>query len=278
LYLLALVLCTGNLHAQVDSTKLQFINTLKPFIKNELGLSITDNFYSEWEKYDDSIYLYLYVSEPDRVQVPADMPAFYGFNSDVKGLDSLNKIMKHNCYQTFVYKTAGRSNVKLNRTLVSYPLEAIAFIVIHEAVHNHLANTNTHFKYEYIEALCDAVAVYGTNLFTSRYGLINAQALYLQNSTFERLYESFNEVTATINGPQPNHAYYLTLYGNAKVKSLATDGNAFVQQRMLYPFNNAYLVRNISYARHYFEIKEMIGERLVMEEVISELIKISSSR
>lgn len=272
-------LCSSNtVFSQVDSAKLQFIETLKPFIKNELGLKVKDNFYNDWSKSADSIYLYLYVSHAHRVQVPDSIKAFYSFGGDMRGADSLQQVMNAQGYHTFIYKTAGRSDVKLNPTLVGYPYEALAFIVIHEAVHNHLSATGTKLDYEYVEALCDAVAVYGTNLFANRYGVINAQALYLQNSTFERLYKSFNDVTATINGPQPNHAYYLTLYGNAKVKSLATNGNAFVQQRMLYPFNNAYLARNISYARHYFEIKEMIGKRLVMETVINDLMKFAADK
>ncbi|MFN8287553.1 MAG: hypothetical protein U0V74_12400 [Chitinophagales bacterium] len=250
------------LNAQSTQEKLRIIDSLCKFIRNEYGLYIPDDFYKNYDSRKDSMYVFMYVSRSERVE-PADPkhPYTWYFNEE-DSAKAKNAEMQAKGYETLIYKTAGTSAGRLSPKLLSYPPEAIAFIVLHEAVHVEVRSRNYVNFYNYEEALCDAFANRAAMVFAEQSGLLNKDSLAHQQKVFEEAYHIVNNARFFLNDATPAEKPALFQKCEQNLKAISEGANPFVQERLLYPINHAYFLRMECYAEHYFEMKEMLTDEL----------------
>ncbi len=220
----------------------------------------------------DSMYSYLYISATDRIHEPGSVISISGRSYSADSARVLSALFKAAGYETLIYKTAGNSNARLSDKLLSYPDEAIAFIVFHEATHRHLHSGTVHLiPYEYEEAFCDAVANRACNLFAGKIGLLSAHKVQAQASCFESIYKLLNKTETKVDSlPMVKRKAILNDCTNL-VWHKAADGNQFVKDRMQYPVNYAYFIRTVPYTRHYFEIKNWLVTDIDVKRAVDEI-------
>ncbi len=242
------------------------------FIKSNLQLKVRDNFYMQWKPHDsDSMYYYLYVSKPDTIQTALDgNRVFYYFTSaDTAAIQE--QFYRESGMHTLLYKTAGTSGAELNCKLVGYPAEAIVFILLHEATHQHIRGSETKINYAFEEAMCDAVAVVAGRKYLRKAHPSLRKAFRLQTMVLEGVYKHSNNY---IDG-------YATFNSGLKIrlekalKTVEKNGNAFMKDRMLYPVNNAYLRRISDYSVHYFRMKKLLGGKGDFSNKLHQAIELS---
>ena len=257
--------CCASSAQQQQSFKhqLELIDSLRQFANAELKLTTGKDFYRQWNNSGDSMYTYLYISDTDKIHVPVLLSSISGKSYTADSAQILSNQFKYAGYETLIYKTAGNSNARLNEKLLSYPDEAIAFIIFHEATHRHLHSGTVHLiPYEYEEAFCDAVANRACNLFAAKTAILSRHCVKLQAHCFEAIYKLLNNAQAGIdNLPAAQHKQFLNNC-TLKVWGMAEKGNRFIKDRMQYPVNHAYFIRTIAYTKHYFEIKKWLGQSI----------------
>lgn len=239
------------------SHQLRLIDSIRQFCTDELQLNVGDSFYNTWKEGSDSMFIYLYVSQPDTIALPPFVTSMvWSFEKEDSAIAKSNELKKQG-YHTLVYKTAGTSGAFLNHKLLSYPDEAIAFIVFHEAVHRHVGQM---VDYNYVEALCDAVATRATVQFAAKTGRLAMPAVMQQKEVIEGAYKFLNAKRAELDrlrGRKPGNIFKIS---SRKINRLLLRANPFLCDRMRYPVNNAYFIRVQLYAIHYFEMYEGLGD------------------
>ncbi len=276
-HLLCLLLIFCALHLQVlhaqqpFSRQLQLVDTLRNYIDHDLHLLIPNEFYRSWDNRTDSMYLFLYASRADKI-TPADTAHrhFWYFNNEDSAQAKSKQLMKAG-FETLVYKTAGTSGAALTSKLLSYPDEAIAFIVCHEAVHNDLKFREEGIPYRYEEALCDVIANQACLQFARHSGLVDTAAVLKQQRIFENVYYYMNQQRSGVEKATPKQKKKLQRSCNKRLKQLTLGANAFQIDRLLYPVNNAYFLRLDAYAVHYFEVKQLYAGTQDMESLIQQI-------
>jgi predicted aminopeptidase len=202
-------------------------------VENDLKLNIPGRFYKDWSKSTDSMFVYLYASYSDRIE-PADTAYkdFRYFESETQAIKRENELRALG-YQTLLYKTAGTSGVLLSSKMLSYPDEAIAFIVFHEAVHNDLRTRKKRTPpYVYEEALCDAVANYACLRFAEKTKMLNKQKVLKQKAAFESLYKMLNANREKLDKLTGEKRKAVLVASQGKIKAVTTKANRFVKDRM----------------------------------------------
>lgn len=272
LYLLFIfiMLCTASILAQPTTQfkhQLNLIDSLKVFIAKELKLDIPDNFYTKWSKGDDSMYLYVYAASASKIEHgdTAHRSSWYYTNED--SARAKEKQLQAKGYHTLLYRTAGTSDAALSPKLLSYPDEAIAFIVIHEAVHNHIRNNEKYkgYPYAYEESLCDAVA----NLYIAslaRQGkLLDNKAVQGHIKALEHCYKILNTASTRLQSGKRNGKILKAT--NRRIMRYTHNANQFLKDRMRYEVNNAYFLRTQDYSLYYFELKDKLYHLSVTDVV-----------
>jgi hypothetical protein len=237
--------------------QLRLIDSLRQFCTHELKLNVGGSFYNTWKEGSDSMFVYLYVSRADTIALP-DMvnTMVWAFDREDSAIATSNKLNMRG-YHTLVYKTAGTSGAFLNRKLLSYPDEAIAFIVLHEAVHKHVGQM---VDYNYVEALCDAVANRAIVQFAKKTGRLAMPKVIAQKDIIEEAYRFLNSKRELLDRIGPTNRQKVFDDCKLKIKWLLKEANQFITDRMNYPVNNAYFIRVQPYAIHYFEMYEGLGD------------------
>lgn len=236
--------------------QLRLIDSLRQFCTDELKLNVGSSFYNTWISGGDSMFVFLYASRPDTIAPPDVVKSMvWSFNREDSAIATSNKL-KSRGYHTLVYKTAGTSGAFLNHKLLSYPDEAIAFIVFHEAVHKHVGQM---VDYNYVEALCDAVANRAIVTFTEKTMRLDMARVLHQKNALEMAYAFLNTKRVELDKAKSNRQKIFDVC-NAKIKALVSNANRFLIDRMSYPVNNAYFIRVQPYAIHYFEMYEGLGD------------------
>jgi predicted aminopeptidase len=245
--------------------QLALIDSIRQFIFDDLKLDAGKDFYTTWDKdtASDSMYIYLYVSRSDTVLIPDNLyKNYWAFGRDEKGAIAKSKNLQALGYETLVYRTAGQSNARLNRKLLSYPDEAIAFILFHEATHRWLKTQSPSIPYIFEEALCDAVANAACMRFAERTKLLPMKKVLQQQKIFERFYTLMKNARAEIEKtPAAGHAKIMQAC-HTKILKLAKHGNQFVKDRLLYPVNHAYFLRVEPYSLNYFMMYNLLGTNI----------------
>ena len=253
--------------------QLELVDSVRSYIQNTLHLNTGNDFYQKWSTHKDSMYYYVYVSAANNVEsYPSNPLGFFIYDIEDSALSSANKFTGQG-YQTLIYKTSGTADAELTPKLLSYPDEAIAFIMVHEAVHRHISGMQMQTRYPYIyeECLCDAMANIACVEMAKKPKLLRPEAAFNQQKLFEEAYAFVNrqrkKLDAASNGAKPGIFKTTTLH----IAELMQTGNQFQKDRMIYEVNNAYFLRNQSYATHYFEVKRMIKNGMSLTSVVSNI-------
>lgn len=233
-----------------DSATIKTITTTRAFIVEELKLQTGDDFYA-WET--DSItghikcrtvknmYCYVYAWDPRTKRSPLGR-AFRYFGTDEKAAKAFEDSLKAKKYETMLYKTAGTSAAQITSRLLQYGGYSIRYILLHEAVHRHRGNTNSHLPYVFEEALCDVVAIKGLQ------SLINDESLWVYSNVDWNLHD---RIKKAIDGKNSLKKC------SKQVAAILREGDAFQKDRFGYTVNHAYLERYTSYCKYYFLIEKL---------------------
>ena len=252
--------------------QLALIDSLRQFVVDDLKLNTGNDFYLHWDKSIDSMYSYLYISDANRIHEPDSFSSLSGRSYSADSARILSNQFQAAGYETLVYRTAGNSNARMNAKLLSYPDEAIAFIVFHEATHRHLRSGAVHLiPYEYEEAFCDAIANRACNLFADKTGMLSVPAVRAQAACFESIYKLLNTTEPKVDSLPKDRGKTILNDCTRIVWHKAEKGNQFVKDRMQYPVNHAYFIRTIPYSKHYFEIKNWLGGGIDVKHAVDEI-------
>jgi predicted aminopeptidase len=272
-----LVLLCNTVLAQSNTNyqrQIQLIDSLRNFITKDLKLNIADSFYMKWKNTgEDKMYNYVYASFNDSIKTAHEKEKdFWFYTIEDSAVAKINQL-KAKGYHTLLYKTAGTSDAQLNHKLLSYPDEAIAFIVFHEATHQHIRSQKNLVPYIFEEALCDAFANKACLAFAQKTNLLNIKDALKQQRIFEKLYAFLNKQKFVIEKEGIKQQEKVFNSSTSKIKSTTRKANQFQKDRMIYEVNNAYFVRIIPYTLHYFEVKDMLEEKIELNKEIKEILK-----
>lgn len=233
--------------------QLALIRAIEAHCTQQLNMQLSHSFYQSWELLDSYMY-YLYVSHPDRVEVPEGLLPFYYFGADRVRARRAAESYQAKGYETLVYQTAGTSATRLSRALMSYSLEAIALIVFHEALHVDIREREISIPIAIEEAAADVMAHYATVAFQRQTPTLQRRPIRQRIRTMERIYKAVNKATEEAQN-WDNTSQELTLNRCYKrIKRALRSANAYQVQRFNYPINTAYLLRNSYYSQYYFDL------------------------
>ncbi len=249
-----IVLLCNLLSAQGNSNaeKIQLIQQLKIFLRSEIKLNLNNDFYDAWDNRTTTNYL-LYISSSQTVKSINNRP-FIFFGEDEKSALKEKTTYDSLGYETLLYKSNNTISTKLSNSLLNFPSESIVFIVIHEAVHQHLKGKSVPYIIE--EAACDLVANYASIAFIEK----NYSQLYKkakkQKKLNEKFYKNINDAQKLADIALYAHKEQIYHSADKKIKNLIKRGNDLHRDRFNYGINNAFFVRYENYSKNYFVLKQ----------------------
>lgn len=236
---------------------LELVNQVKKIAIKEFGLIPGKDAYTKWEK-GAGLYNYLYVSRVDAIAPPKGFKNFKAFGTNEEKALKAKQEYDEQGFQTMLYKTAGTSSARLNKGLMSYRPESICFIVLHECVHRHLRKSGIRIPYVMEEALCDLYANEGTITIAKKgKSILNFQTSEHQRKTNERLYSMINRGLNYFTKHDVEGNRILLDGMQSELREILPEADSFQNQRFNYEISTAYLMRNRSYAQHYFLLKRL---------------------
>jgi hypothetical protein len=247
--------------AQQDSLpvrgRMELISRVRTLVTDSLGLQVGEHFYTRFAE-NDSMFCYVYVSGKDSIRSPIGDAYIYFGNYPVAAMAKADSFARAG-FDAIVYRTAGTSGAYINRRLLSYDNLSLTFILIHEAVHRHVHNSRSKLPYEFEESLGDVIA----NSFCGWYSGATLKSYLDFASRNEQIYRLINRCSA---------GKLSKVICERKISSQLRQATLFQEDRYRYPVNNAYLLRYSSYAKHYFQLRElyekMHNPRLFLEEMM----------
>lgn len=257
LYLLISYLVIAKADAQLselDSLNgIQLIADVESFAKSELRMSIHSNYYKKWAS-NENPNIFVYISDRDSI-LALNNRNFLAFGSnDIKAKAEINKYDSLG-YATLMYKTYGTSGTKLSRHLLSYNNQSISFIAFHEATHLHLRK-NAKLPYIYTEALCDLIGNYGSLNLAKQKSEMDYQNMLRFIENIENIAFNINECISAVElGDSTKRS---TKQLQSLINNIDSIENQFLHERYTYDINTAYLLRNSSYTKYYFKLKELL--------------------
>lgn len=249
-----IVLLCNLLSAQgnTNAEKIQLIQQLKTFLRSEIKLTLNNDFYDAWDNRTTTNYL-LYISSSQTVKSINNRP-FIFFGEDEKSALKEKTTYDSLGYETLLYKSNNTISTKLSNSLLNFPSESIVFIVIHEAVHQHLKGKSVPYIIE--EAACDLIANYASIAFIEK----NYSQLYKkakkQKKLNEKFYKNINDAQKLADIALYAHKEQIYHSADKKIKNLIKRGNDLHRDRFNYGINNAFFVRYENYSKNYFVLKQ----------------------
>ena len=263
--------CISLLAAASDS--LAFISDVKKFAFTEIGVDLKGDFYTKWSK-EEKPYIYLYVSLPDKVQVPKEINTsfIYCETSEEKALSKGSELNAKG-YQTFCYKTYANSAAMLNKRLLSYSKADIAFIIFHELIHNYISQLHLNVPYEFNEAMCDVIGHYETLKYSQSTKNIDLKLAKAQVRNTEKIYKRINSSISKIN-KKPAQAIAVDTKCNKAINKILKRANIYQRDRFEYTVNNAYLLKNEYYCKNYFLLKKVYLKQKSLKDFLEIMKKL----
>lgn len=251
-------------------------DSLTDFIKNDLGLLLSENYYCNWQENGNFNY-YLYISKKDTIEAPSGFGAYRFLGTDTLKYCSIIEPFDEANYDFLLYKTTGTSATMLNDRLLTFRPEVFSFILLHEAMHVHLYKTQlaNSLLYAQQEALCDITGNYGTVLLAKKYpSLINYSDALNQLDINEAIDSLINISIVQVNEKE-SQASIQNTYDMCylQLKPLIDVMGDFHNDRYNYKINNAFLLRNSFYTSEYFN---ELDKCKVNNSQVSELNKLIS--
>lgn len=246
----------GGLQVIEYREQLALVRAIERHCQQTWSMQLGTSFYQSWELLDSYMY-YLYVSHPDRVEVPEGLPPFFYFGADSIRARRAAESYQAKGYETLVYQTAGTSATRLSRALLSYSMEAIALIVFHEAVHVDIRERGIKIPIAIEEAAADVIAQYATRDFQRRTDLLQRRTLRQRIRTMERVYKAVNKATAESQHWDEAGRQLALNRCYKRIKRALRSASDYQTQRFNYPINTAYLLRNSYYSQYYFDLDQL---------------------
>jgi len=239
--------------------KIVFIKKVATLIHDSLKLKIGDDFYTRFSE-NDSMFSYVYVSRKDTIcKVTDDAFIYFGnhpYDAKVKA-DDFSKAG----FDVMLYQTAGTSGAFISKRLLEYDELSIAFIMIHEAIHRHIANSHSTIPYEFEESIGDVIA----NSFCGWYSGASVKKYFDFAFKNEKIYSLINRCSKGKLSKEK-----CTKKINAQLKN----ASLFQKDRFNYTVNNAYLLRNSFYTKRYFQLRELYQRIKKPKIFIDEMMKL----
>lgn len=259
------ILLLGYSFAQTDrESKLKMIRAIEQYGQKELGLKLKPGFYETWEK-PDTMTCYLYISRKDSIVAPQGMGSYQFFGTHYQAADSARKKWDSLGFETLLYYTSGNSATKLSGRFLSYPPHAIAFICFHELFHRHKAAKASKLPYSFEEATCDWLGNTASESFLFQYAQQNPAFLpYVDSARFQREINMYTFRLLNLAAWDSSSRKAVS----DSLNLLKTNYNLFQQDRLLYPLNNALLLRTGFYSRNLFLIQELYESLRSIPKVI----------
>lgn len=231
------------------SDKFLLIELAKKYWTDSLKFSLPENFYTNTSNVDTSMLYYVYSSRKDSILPPEKFGDFKYCDNSNEAL-KIDSLQKTSGFDSFIYKTAGNANFRINETLLTYDDESMIFILFHEATHYIIKENYPQLPYNFNEALCDHNANCLTLNFFRSYPELNYEAAVYQKNRIELIYNSINEnyISFITEGKFSKSTLFLL---SELINSTKTN-NMFLLDRYRYPLNNAYFLRNNYYSNNYF--------------------------
>ena len=249
-----------------DSSKyihqINFIKKVSVLIKDSLKLKVGDEFYTRYSE-NDSMFSYVYVSRKDSICKVTDGAFIYFGNHPHEAKIKADSFTKAG-FDVMLYQTAGTSGAFISKRLLEYDSISIAFIMLHEAMHRHIANSHSNIPYEFEEAIGDVIG----NSFCGWYSGASVKKYFAFAFSNEEIYSSINKCS---KGKLSKEKCDL------KIKSQLKNATLFQKDRFDYPVNNAYLLRNLFYAKRYFQLREIYQKIKNPNLFIDEMMKLPAN-
>jgi len=242
--------------------KIVFIKRVTALIHDSLKLNVGEDFYTRFSE-NDSMFSYVYVSRKDTISKVTDGAFIYfgnhPFDAKIKA-DSFTKAG----LDVLVYQTAGTSGAFISKRLLEYEDISIAFIMIHEAMHRHIANSHSTIPYEFEESIGDLIA----NSFCGWFSGASVKIYFDFAFRNEEIYTLINRCR---KGKLSKEKC------DKKIKSQLNEATLFQKDRFGYIVNNAYLLRNSFYTKRYFQLRELYQEIKKPKLFIDEMMKLPAN-
>lgn len=236
------------------SKKIEFINSLKQYAQDHLELDFKKSFYSEWTK-DEGLNYYLYVSEPDAVDLPSGSSDFMFFGTEKELVLKKQKELIDQGFHTLIYTREGPHDYTLTNSLLSFSNESIAFIIFHDATHQHF-NKHGKLSLKLEEATCEVMGSFGAKFYASKNNQLESKAVKKMNRLLEKTYEQINKSVELIGENESKNEIIYRRFENRMFNDY-NKSDAFIKERFIHPVNNAYLLKNQYYSKYYELVKQV---------------------
>lgn len=261
----------GELSAWPQGEEFAFLEFVKKYTWKEFGTQLHGSFYTEW-KHADEPYYYVYVSRRDTVASPESLSnsgTFYMSCRDETEGKCKAALWESQGYDAFLYKSYATSGARLNSRLLSYPREAICFIIFHELLHNYIAQKNMRIPYDFHEALGDVIGNYLTLKMAETFLNLDLAGVHKEIAINEQIYACMNNYISLIRPIEKNIPQILASC-HAEIEQLLLSANHFQKDRFANSGSNGFLLKNSNYCRNYFLLKEV----LLKQQSVRKLLEI----
>lgn len=238
----------------LTNQKINLIEALKAYAEEHLELVLRKDFFADWSSDEDPHY-YLYVSEPDKIEAPKEIKNHIPFGTDKAAAQAKQKEYIEKGKHTLLYSTEGDHDFKITNGLISNSNEGLAYLIFHEAAFQHFSK-RTKLSYGLMEGACEVMGAFGAKFYAERNETVDLKKVKKMVKTIEKAYEVFNHTASKISSDQSlNDRLYSRL--ESKLFNDFNKCDTFIQQRFIHPVNNAYLLKNLLFARDYQLLKSV---------------------
>ncbi len=241
----------------LTNKKTELINSLISYAKDHMELILKKDFFTEWSDNEDYHY-YLYVSEPNKVECPKEVKDYLYFGTDKDLAVAKQKEFVEAGKHTLIYKREGAHDFTITNALLNYSNESLAFLIFHEASHQHF-DKKTKLSIDLEEAACEVMGGFGAKFYAERFDEVDSKKVKRLVKLIEKTYELINNTAGKITDDlNSNDKLYRKLESKLFPEFYKSD--AFIQQRFIHPVNNAYLLKNQFFAKRY-ELVKSVAEK-----------------
>jgi len=245
-----------------------FFYSLKNYFFLETTVYLKGDYYTQFTITENPENI-LYVSYADKIREPSDYSVKWDTNE--QNIRKEENLFIEKGYQTFCYKAYATSATKLRIRYNLYAKESVAFIVFHELMHNVLFKLKLEIPNSFREAICDVVGNYASIKYSERAEFTDLNAVIIQVNKTEEIYKCINFFCSKIElYPRFQNHYHKKC--EKQIQVILTDADLYQKDRFDYHVNNAYLLKNRYYSRHYFLLKEVLYKSTNIKSFI-EIIK-----